>query len=117
MTAAAQDRQTDYVRLMLSAASLVIDYTSGMTREAFLGDPKTQDAVIMKLLVIGELAAKLIDAESALIAGNPEIPWQQMKGMRNRMAHGYFELDLDVVWDTVRTAIPALATDLRAIVP
>ncbi|MFC5300588.1 DUF86 domain-containing protein [Azospira restricta] len=109
------DRQADYVRLMQNAAIQIIDYTAGMDREGFLADAKTQDAVIMKLLVIGELAAKLIDGHSALIAAHPEIPWHQMKGMRNRMAHGYFELDLDVVWETVRQAIPDLAKHLRAL--
>lgn len=48
-------------------------------------------------------------------AKHPTIPWSQMNGMRNRMAHGYFELDLDIVWDTVRTAIPDLETNLRSI--
>lgn len=69
----------------------------------------------MKLLVIGELAAKLIDADSRFVTDHPSVPWHQMKGMRNRMAHGYFELDLDVVWDTIETAIPDLETKLRAI--
>jgi uncharacterized protein with HEPN domain len=69
----------------------------------------------MKLLVIGELAAQLLEEHAEFAANHPEIPWSQMKGMRNRMAHGYFELDLEIVWDTVQAAIPDLETNLRSI--
>jgi uncharacterized protein with HEPN domain len=86
-----------------------------MTKDAFLADPKTQDAVIMKLLIIGELAAQLFDEHPQFVANYPEIPWHQMKGMRNRMAHGYFELDLEIVWETVQSAIPDLESRLRSL--
>ncbi|MFO1346051.1 MAG: DUF86 domain-containing protein [Rhodocyclaceae bacterium] len=109
------DRDSDLARLMLNAARQISDYVAGMGKEDFLADSKTRDAVIMKLLVIGELAAKLIDADSHLVANHPSVPWRQMKGMRNRMAHGYFELDLDVVWDTIKTAIPDLEAHLSSI--
>jgi uncharacterized protein with HEPN domain len=111
----AQDRHTDHVRQMLSAARQISDYVAGMNKEDFLADCKTQDAVIMKLLVIGELAAKLIDASSCYVTDHPSVPWHQMKGMRNRMAHGYFDLDLDVVWDTIKVAIPDLEVKLSSI--
>jgi uncharacterized protein with HEPN domain len=45
---------------------------------------------------------------------HPELPWREMRGMRNRMAHGYFEVDLDVVWNTAQTALPALLSTLDA---
>jgi uncharacterized protein with HEPN domain len=101
---------------MLGAAGQALSYIEGITRQEFLADPKTQDAVIMKLLVIGELAAQLLEDHAEFVANYPKIPWQQMKGMRNRMAHGYFELDLDIVWDTVQSAIPDLEAKLRSIV-
>jgi uncharacterized protein with HEPN domain len=111
----AQDRHKDHVRQMLSAARQISDYVAGMNKEDFLADSKTQDAIIMKLLVIGELAAKLIDANSNYVTDYPSVPWHQMKGMRNRMAHGYFDLDLDVVWDTIKVAIPDLEAKLSSI--
>jgi uncharacterized protein with HEPN domain len=49
------------------------------------------------------------------VTDHPSVPWHQMKGMRNRMAHGYFDLDLDVVWDTIKTAIPDLEAKLSSI--
>ncbi len=111
----APNRHSDYVALMLTAANQAKSYIEEMAKEDFLADPKTQDAVVMKLLVIGELAAQLIDDHSVFVNDHPEIPWHQMKGMRNRMAHGYFELDMDVVWETVKVAIPDLEKDLRPI--
>lgn len=109
-------RHADYVELMRGAATQTLSYVEGIGKDDFLADSKTQDAVIMKLLVIGELAAQLLDQHSVFVADHPEIPWHQMKGMRNRMAHGYFELDLDVVWETVQTAIPELEAKLRQII-
>ncbi len=110
---APQNRQVDYVALMLNAATQARRYTEGMSQADFLEDSKTQDAVIMKLLVIGELAAQLLEEHNEFTGRHPEIPWHQMKGMRNRMAHGYFELNMDVVWDTVQLALPDLEANLR----
>ena len=109
-------RHADYVELMLGAAIQARSYVDEISKDDFLADPKTQDAVIMKLLVIGELAAQLLDEQAAVVGNYPEIPWHQMKGMRNRMAHGYFELDLDVVWETIQVAIPDLAAKLNSII-
>lgn len=47
------------------------------------------------------------------VAKHPEIPWWQIRGMRNRMAHGYFEIDLNIVWDTVRISLPVLREQLE----
>jgi len=110
-----QNRQTDYLALMLTATTQARSYSEGMNKADFLEDAKTQDAVVMKLLVIGELAAQLLDEHKEFTGNHPEIPWHQMKGMRNRMAHGYFELNMDVVWDTIQLALPDLETNLRAI--
>lgn len=110
-----QERPTDYIELMLATAVQAQSYIEGLTKEDFIADPKTQDAVILKLLVIGELAAKLLDEHADFVVKYPMIPWRQMKGMRNRMAHGYFDRDLDVVWDTVQTDISALEISLRSI--
>jgi uncharacterized protein with HEPN domain len=111
-----EGRHADYLALMRGAAIQARSYVDGMSKEDFLADAKTQDAVIMKLLVIGELASQLLDEQAACVTDYSEIPWHQMKGMRNRMAHGYFELDLDVVWETILTAIPDLLGKLNSIV-
>ena len=103
-----QERTSLHVDLMCKAARQAIEYVSGMDQIAFVQDPKTLDAVIMKLLVIGELASKVLEEDAPFTKANPDVPWLKMKGMRNRMAHGYFELDHEVVWDTVKNAVPEL---------
>jgi uncharacterized protein with HEPN domain len=93
---------------MRHAARQAMAYVFGMDQVAFEQDSKTLDAVIMKLLVIGELASKILEEDAPFTTGSPDVPWLKMKGMRNRMAHGYFELDHAVVWDTVKNAVPEL---------
>jgi uncharacterized protein with HEPN domain len=56
-----------------------------------------------------------MDRHAEFADSHPERPWRSMCGMRNRTAHGYFDINLDVVWDTVRTALPELLTQLEPI--
>lgn len=74
-------------------------------REAFLEDRKTQDAVIRNLEIIGE-AVKNLSADAT--SGNPEIPWRQMAGLRDKLIHGYFGVNLDLVWEVVQNDLPRL---------
>jgi uncharacterized protein with HEPN domain len=69
-----------------------------------------QDALIRKLEVIGE-ATKGLTAD--VTEANPEIPWSKMAGMRDRMVHQYFRVDLNVVWATVTTEIPNLQKQIQ----
>lgn len=67
--------------------------------------------------MLGEAATRIATEVPAFVAAHPELPWQQMRGMRNRMAHGYFDINLDVVWETVRTSLPDLARRIAAVKP
>jgi uncharacterized protein with HEPN domain len=87
----------------------------GFSREDFLADKKTQQAVILNIMVIGEAAIQILDECPEFAARYPDVPWKQMRCMRNRMAHGYFDLNLNVVWDTVRQALPKLEHPILAI--
>ncbi len=107
-----QERTSLHVDLMRHAARQAQEYVLGLDQAAFEQDPKTLDAVIMKLLVIGELASKILEEDAPFAKDSPDVPWLKMKGMRNRMAHGYFELDHAVVWDTVKNAVPELIAAL-----
>jgi uncharacterized protein with HEPN domain len=108
-----QLRYFDYVEHILDAARQACGYVAGMSKEVFMQDRKTQDAVILKLLVIGEAAAQILDEHSSFAEQRPDIPWNQMKGMRNRMVHGYFETNLDLVWETVQVFLPELERKLQ----
>ena len=57
-----------------------------------------QQAVIMSLVIIGEAATKIMDRHADFVLAQPDVPWRSMRGMRNRIAHGYFDINLDVVW-------------------
>ena len=68
----------------------------------------------MSLIIIGEAATKIMDQHAEFAERHPELPWRSMRGMHNRIAHGYFDVNLEVVWDTVQTALPELLQQLRA---
>ena len=69
----------------------------------------------MSLIIIGEAATKVMDGYAEFIQAHPEVPWRSMRGLCNRIAHGYFDINLDVVWDTVQTALPELLKQLHAV--
>ena len=87
-------------------------FLEGMAKEDFLEDKRTQQAVIMNLIIIGEAATKLMDSYAEFTQINTQVPWRSMRGMRNRIAQGYFDINLDVVWDTVQKALPELLSNL-----
>ncbi len=103
-----ENRLPDYLDHMRRAATDACDFVKGLTKEEFHRDKRTQQAVVMSLIVIGEAATKIISAYPQFIVLHPEIQWHGMRGMRNRIAHGYFDINLDLVWETVQTALPEL---------
>lgn len=109
-----KNRLPDYLDHIQQAASDACSFVAGMSREEFLADQRTQQAVILSLIIIGEAATRLLKDHGDFVDSHPEIPWRNMKGMRNRIAHGYFDINLDTVWETVRTALPALLEHLPA---
>ena len=75
----------------------------------------TAAIVIMSLVIIGEAVTKVMDGYAEFAEAHRQVPWRNMRGMRNRIAHGYFDINLDVVWDTVQTALPELLKQLPAV--
>lgn len=80
-------------------------------KRAFLSDPKTQDAVIRNLEVIGEAAKNLAPGFKAKASG---IPWKSMAGMRDKMIHEYFGVDLEIVWVVVHKELPRLLKQIES---
>ncbi|MHB1372348.1 MAG: HepT-like ribonuclease domain-containing protein [Thauera sp.] len=101
-----------WIEQMGEAVGNACGFIEGVDFAAFQGDKRTQQAVVLNLLLIGEVASRIVESAPTFVAAHPEIPWLAMRGMRNRIAHGYFELDIKVVWDTVCSALPALAGQL-----
>ncbi len=108
-----ESRRIDYLSHMCEAAAQAASYIEKMDQTAFLDDKRTQQAVIMNLVIIGEAATRLMAEFPDFTDNHPEIPWKSMRGMRNRIAHGYFDIDLDLVWSTARTALPELGLQLQ----
>jgi uncharacterized protein with HEPN domain len=81
-------------------------YTSGGKND-FLRDPKTQDAVIRNLEIIGEAAKRPSDT---VRRQDPKVRWKQVSGMRDKLIHDYFGVNLELVWDTVERELPQLGS-------
>lgn len=102
----------DYLEDMRASALEVRDFTRGMSFEEFLQDRKTVNAVIRSLEVLGE-AAKRIPEDVRV--KHPDIPWQDIAGMRDKLIHEYHGVDLEIVWNTVQEDIPALLPQIEKV--
>ncbi len=78
-------------------------FVQGVEKTAFMQDVILQRAVGMSLLMASELAVQLLGKHPEFADEHPDFPWTSMRGMRNRMAHGYFDIDLEKVWSTSQT--------------
>jgi uncharacterized protein with HEPN domain len=101
-----------YLLHIRDATERVLRYTAE-GKSAFLADPKTQDAVVRNLEIIGEAVKNLPDL---LKAGHPDIPWKQMAGMRDKVIHEYFGVNLQLVWEVVERELPALRQKIEMII-
>lgn len=93
-----------YLEHILEAIGDIQQYTAD-GHNGFLSDRMQQDAVIRKLQVIGEAVKNLSDATTA---AHPYVPWRRIAGMRDRLTHAYFGVDLALVWVVVDTQLPSL---------
>ena len=97
--------ETDFLRDILEATARILTYTAKMNYEQFWDDTKTQDAVVRNLEIIGEATKNL---STQLRATYPNVPWNGMAGIRDRLIHGYFGVNYDIVWDIITTELPSL---------
>jgi uncharacterized protein with HEPN domain len=97
---------------ILDAITAIQEYIAGMTYDVFVADRKTVDAVVRNLIIIGE-ATGHIPAE--ICQAHPEIPWNDMRAMRNFVVHEYFGVSDKILWDTVQMNLPPLVVLLQAI--
>ncbi len=100
---------------MRQAARDACSFVEGMDKDDFIGDRRTQQAVVMSLVILGEAATKIMAGYVEFVQANAQVPWHSIRGMRNRIAHGYFDINLDVVWETVQTARPDLLAQLARV--
>jgi uncharacterized protein with HEPN domain len=90
---------------MLAAIRKIERYTAGMDEELFRQDEKTVDAVVRNLEILGEATRQLPED---FAARHPDVSWRQIAGLRNRIVHDYFGLDLEMIWELTRRDLPQL---------
>lgn len=83
----------------------IVKYTSNLSKAEFCQDEKTYDAVLRNLEIIGEAAKRVPDHARTVMAA---IEWRKIAGMRDWVAHGYFGLDPNTIWDTIKSDVPTL---------
>lgn len=108
-----KERQVlDYLNDILESISDIKEFVAGIDYENFLRDKKTSKAVIRSLEIIGEAAKQIPEP---LRNSHKEIPWQEIMGMRNKLAHEYFGVDLDIVWQSIHEDIDPLEAVVKEV--
>lgn len=101
-------RVPDYFEHLLQACDRILQYTSEITHDRFMADSMIQDAVLRNIEILGEATRNLFECLPNLQSIYPDIPWIDIYGMRNRIAHGYFLINLELVWTVAVVNIPEL---------
>jgi uncharacterized protein with HEPN domain len=100
----------DYLRDMLENAEKALSFVQGLDYDGFCKDDKALYAVIRALEIIGEAARQIPEK---VRENNPETPWREIAGMRNKLTHEYFGVNTKVVWRTVHEDLPVIIPALR----
>lgn len=107
-----EDRDRIHLERILESIDRAEVHILGFEFDSFEREKKTYDAVLMQLINIGEMVNRL--SEDFLEKHN-ELPWHQIIGMRNQIAHGYFDIDPKEVWDTAKKDLPVLKKQIEKI--
>jgi uncharacterized protein with HEPN domain len=109
-------REDDGIRFrhMLDAAREAVEFLRGRTRVDLNGDRQLVLALVKAIEILGEAAYQVTPSTRDQV---PEIPWDDMIGMRHRLVHAYFEIDLDILWKTTQDDLPPLIAELERIKP
>lgn len=110
-----EPRLPDYLDHIVEALRRIRSYSAGLTETQFALDTMVQDGVIRNIEVIGEAADNIQRTSADFARQHPEVPWALVYAMRNRLAHGYFKVDLEIVWRTIQNDFPDLEQRIRLI--
>ncbi len=101
-----------YLQDIVEASERIASYVKEVTYVEFETDQMRIDAVIRNLQIIGEAVKKLPDS---IRDRYPNIAWQEIAGLRNRVTHVYFNVDINIIWDVVQSELPLLQTQIQQI--
>ncbi|MFP6559833.1 DUF86 domain-containing protein [Paraburkholderia sp. B3] len=105
-------RTPDYLGHILEAIRRIRSYTEGHSAQSLQDTPMALDAVVRNLKIIGEAAHNVEQGDPAFAASHPEIRWRTLHAMRNQISHGYFAVDVEIIWSTLKQHLPVLERDL-----
>jgi uncharacterized protein with HEPN domain len=108
-------RLSDYLDHILEAIERIEEYVSELDEMAFLGNKLVQDAVIRNFEVIGEASNNIEKRFPEFVAAHPELPLASAYQMRNAVSHGYFQVDFEILWNTIQRDLPGLHTKVEEI--
>jgi uncharacterized protein with HEPN domain len=103
-----KQRLLDYLAHILEAIDRIDRYAEGLSEVAFLENQMAQDAVIRNIEIIGEASHNIETHYPEFAVAHPEVPLAFAYQMRNAVAHGYFRVDLEIVWKTIHSDLPGL---------
>lgn len=106
-------RLASYLSHIEQAIERISAYLDDVSRDAFVGETLLQDAVIRNLEIVGEASRNILRHHPDFAERHPELPLQSAYEMRNILAHGYFEVDLGIVWDTTKRDLPSLLDNVK----
>lgn len=110
------ERVEDYLEHIAEAIERAAGYLHPLSDlTAFVQNQQVQDAVVRNMEIIGEAATRIHKTAPDFIKQHPELPWTQMRGMRNIAIHEYFFVDLEIVWRTVKDDLPKLKQQIDAL--
>jgi uncharacterized protein with HEPN domain len=108
-------RVPQYLQHIIEAIERIEHYTAALNEAEFLDNTMAQDAVIRNVEIIGEACRNVERHHPDFATKHPQIPWGIAYEMRNALAHGYFQVDISVVWKTIRQDLPLLAVQIAAL--
>jgi len=110
-------RLPDYLEHIRDAILEAQELLQGMDKAVFLTDRRTQLAMVALVGVIGEATGNALRRYPEFAESHSEVPWHKMRGLRDRVAHGYFDVDFEAIWVIMQRDLPALLEQLRTIEP
>ena len=112
------DRVEDYLEHIADAIERAMRYVGNLdSLQALEENQQAQDAIARTIAVIGEAANRIAKVAPDFVANHPELPWTQMRGIRNKVIHDYFDIAWEIVWNTVKNDFEPLLRQVRSLLP